>query len=84
VKRIKGGTVKTADTRKNAPGKLSIVTLYTALYNGFPQRGVVESITAINELIFPISSIGEIFESIVLAAMIIVPLRTSTVGAAQK
>lgn len=79
---IRGGSVSAADTQKKAPANLSNVPLYIALYIGFPHKGVVESITATIEFIFPISDMCTILEIIVLAAIIMVPLSISTTGAA--
>lgn len=78
-----GGNVNAADTQKKAPGKLERVPRYIALYIGFPHIGVVESITATIALTLPISWIGTTLDIIVLAAIIIVPFKMSTTGAAK-
>ena len=71
------GTVRAPPTRKNVPGRLLIVCLYTMLYSGPYTIGTNASDNPNSELIFPSSSGGTSFDIIERIAMKVVPLRIS-------
>ena len=76
-----GGTIKTADRKKNAPGNVSEVAVYKRVYTGALMRGTSESRLPMKELTFPVSLPCTVLEIIDRGTCIMEPENSATTGA---
>lgn len=68
-----GGIINTAEIRKNDPGRTCKYEVYTEVYKALATKGKIDSILAIQELIFPRSSDGTILDNIERGTIIAAP-----------